>query len=85
MYADAGLAPRDGLLARPPNTTVSVYEIGQGWLRSVPAVGFSVPAGIVHTGYAAIVATASRQFCRQFCREKDCNTDSWTLYQARLR
>jgi hypothetical protein len=56
-----------------------VYEI-RHTRRPSARTGFSVPAGIVHTRYAAIVAVAT---C-QLCNGEYCNTNSWTLYQARL-
>ena len=40
----------------------------------------SIPTAIVHTRYAAIVATATHQLCEG----ESCHTDSWTLYQAKL-
>ena len=69
----------------PPSATVSLYEISQGrrlhWVAPLAVGGFSEPAAIAHTAFSAIVATASHQFCRG----ERCSTDSWTLYQARLR
>lgn len=68
----------------PADTTVSLYEIRQQrrltWAAPGARTDSSNPAAIVHTRYAAIVATAAHQIC-----EGTCHTDSWTLYQAQLR
>jgi uncharacterized delta-60 repeat protein len=69
----------------PAEATVSLYEIRQkrhlSWSAPGARTDMSIPAAIVHTRYTAIIATATHQLCQY----ETCHTDSWTLYQAKLR
>ena len=72
----------------PGSATVSAYDIVHNrrlrWLAPGASGAFAEPAAIVHTGSAVIVATATHQYC--FGHDlPSCVTDSWTLYEARLR
>jgi uncharacterized delta-60 repeat protein len=69
----------------PADTTASLYKTQKNrrltWAAPDARADMSLPAAIAHTRYTAIVATASHQLCAG----EACRTDSWILYQARLR
>lgn len=69
----------------PANTTVKLYEIRQkrrlSWTAPDARADMIIPAAVAHTRHTVIIATATHQLCQG----ESCHTDSWILYQAKLR